>query len=87
MARVLKKGMPAVRPVGATAVAAPAPAPAPAPAGAPEAAPEAAVDGSQTMTAGTPSEPMRQAYRDVTRGLQDTDRGAEAGRTYRKLKR
>ncbi len=38
-------------------------------------------------TAGTiPSEPMKQADRDVKRGLVDTDRGAEAGRTYRKLK-
>lgn len=32
------------------------------------------------------SEPMQQAYRDITRGLKDTDRGAEAGRTYKKLK-
>jgi hypothetical protein len=38
-------------------------------------------------TAGTiSSEPMKQADRDVKRGLVDTDRGAEAGRTYRKLK-
>lgn len=29
---------------------------------------------------------MKQAFHDVTRGLQDTDRGTEAGRTYRKLK-
>ena len=34
-----------------------------------------------------PAAPMRQAYRDLARGLQDTDRGAEVGRTYRKLKR
>jgi hypothetical protein len=39
------------------------------------------------MTVGTLSETMRQAYRDLARGLQDTDCGAEAGRTYRKLKR
>lgn len=32
------------------------------------------------------SKPMKQAFRDVARGLQDTDRGAEAGRTYQKLK-
>jgi hypothetical protein len=38
-------------------------------------------------TAGTiSSEPMKQADRDVKGGLVDTDRGAEAGRTYRKLK-
>ena len=29
---------------------------------------------------------MEQAARDVKRGLVDTDRGAEAGRTYKKLK-
>ncbi len=33
------------------------------------------------------SEPMQQAYRDISRGLKDTDRGAEAGRTYKKLKK
>ncbi len=33
-----------------------------------------------------PSEPMKQASRDLKRGLVDTDRGAEAGRTYKKLK-
>ena len=33
------------------------------------------------------SEAMQQAYRDLRRGLPDTDRGAEAGRTYSKLKR
>ena len=38
-------------------------------------------------TAGTiPSERMKQASRDIKRGLTDTDRGAEAGRTYKKLK-
>ena len=38
-------------------------------------------------TAGTiASEPMKQADRDIKRGLVDTDRGAEAGRTYKKLK-
>lgn len=44
-------------------------------------------DESATMTDGIPSQPVQQAYRDVKRGLQDTDRGAEAGRTYQKLKR
>ena len=39
------------------------------------------------MTGGIASEPVQQAYRDVKRGLVDTDRGAEAGRTYQKLKR
>jgi hypothetical protein len=38
-------------------------------------------------TAGTvPSAAIRQAERDLKRGLVDTDRGAEAGRTYKKLK-
>ena len=39
------------------------------------------------MTGGVPSQPMQQAYRDVKRGLVDTDRAAEAGRAYDKLKR
>lgn len=39
------------------------------------------------MTGGIASEPVQQAYRDVKRGLVDTDRGVEAGRTYQKLKR
>ena len=43
-------------------------------------------DESTGMTDGVPSEPVRQAYRDVSRGLQDTDRGPVAGRVYRKLK-
>lgn len=42
---------------------------------------------SLSMTGGIPSVPMQQAFRDLSRGLQDTDRGAEAGRTYNKLKR
>ncbi len=33
-----------------------------------------------------PSVPMQQAFADVKQGLKDTDRAAEAGRTYRKLK-
>lgn len=44
-------------------------------------------DVSTNMTDGIPSPPVQQAYRDVKRGLQDTDRGAEVGRTYQKLKR
>lgn len=44
-------------------------------------------DESTGMTGGEPSESMQQAHRDLTRGLQDTDRGPEADRTYRKLKR
>ena len=39
------------------------------------------------MTGGVVTEPMKQAYRDLQRGLEDTDRGAVAGRTYRKLKK
>lgn len=35
----------------------------------------------------TPADPVPQAYRDLQRGLQDTDRSAEVGRTYRRLKR
>jgi hypothetical protein len=33
-----------------------------------------------------PSVPMQQAFVDINVGLKDTDRGAESGRTYRKLK-
>jgi hypothetical protein len=33
-----------------------------------------------------PSDSVRQASRDVQRGLPDTDRGAEVNRTYQKLK-
>jgi hypothetical protein len=43
-------------------------------------------DESVDTTGTIPSEPMQQAYRDIKRGLKDTDRGAEAGRTYKKLK-
>ncbi len=43
-------------------------------------------DESINTTGTVASEPMEQAARDVKRGLVDTDRGAEAGRTYRKLK-
>jgi len=44
-------------------------------------------DESVGMTGGIASAPMQQAHRDLARGLQDTDRGPEADRTYRKLKR
>jgi hypothetical protein len=44
-------------------------------------------DESIGMTGGITSKTMQQAYRDLDRGLQDTDRGVEAGRTYKKLKR
>jgi hypothetical protein len=43
-------------------------------------------DESVSATPPIPSKPMQQAYRDVARGLQDTDRAAETGRTYKKLK-
>lgn len=39
------------------------------------------MDGSQ------PSAPLRQAFRDLKRGVQDTDRGPEADSAYKKLKR
>jgi hypothetical protein len=39
------------------------------------------------MTGGVPSGKMQQAHRDVTRGVQDTDRGPEADRAYQKQKR
>ncbi|MES2424464.1 MAG: hypothetical protein V4562_08555 [Pseudomonadota bacterium] len=41
-------------------------------------------DESLGMTDGIPSKPVQQAFRDVSRGLQDTDRGPEAARAYRK---
>ena len=44
-------------------------------------------DESVGTTDGVPSGPVQQAYRDLTRGMQDTDRGPEAGRLYRKLKK
>ncbi|MCX2861250.1 hypothetical protein OOZ63_05285 [Paucibacter sp. PLA-PC-4] len=37
--------------------------------------------------AGRPSAPLRQALRDVLRGVQDTSRATEAQRSYVKLKR
>ena len=44
-------------------------------------------DESVGPTGGVSRVPIQQAYRDLTRGMQDTDRGPEAGRLYRKLKR
>ena len=44
-------------------------------------------DQSTDSTGAIQSEAMQQAYRDLRKGLPDTDRGAEAGRTYGKLKR
>ena len=44
-------------------------------------------DEGSNMTGGEASDLIQQAHRDVSRGLQDTDRGAEIDRTYRKLKR
>ena len=44
-------------------------------------------DESVSMTGGIPSVTMKQAYRDVSQRLQDTDRGPEAERAYKKLKR
>ena len=44
-------------------------------------------DESVAAPVAAPTAPMRQAYRDVARGLADTDRGAEVGRTYARLKR
>jgi len=38
-------------------------------------------------TGGVPSERVRQAHRDLKRGLQDTSRAPEAGRAYDKLKK
>lgn len=38
------------------------------------------------MTGGIASAPMKQAFKDLTHGIQDTDRSAEADRTYKKLK-
>ena len=44
-------------------------------------------DESVNATDGTPSVLIQQAYRDISRGLQDTDRGPVADSTYKKLKR
>jgi hypothetical protein len=44
-------------------------------------------DESVGATGGKTGEPIQQACRDLTRDLQDTDRGAEADRTEAKLKR
>ncbi len=44
-------------------------------------------DEAANTTGGVPSDLIQQAHRDVSRGLQDTDRGVETDATYRKLKR
>lgn len=44
-------------------------------------------DAPAGRSAGRPSAPLRQAYRDILRGVQDTSRAAEAERSYKKLKR
>ena len=43
-------------------------------------------DESVNTTGRIASEPMKQAFSDLAKGLQDTDRAAEAGRTYKRLK-
>jgi len=43
-------------------------------------------DESVDMTHGQPDAQVEQAYRDVQRGLQDTDRGPPAGAAYQKQK-
>lgn len=44
-------------------------------------------DESVDMTHGKPDAQIEQAYRDVQRGLQDTDRGPPADKAYQKQKR
>lgn len=44
-------------------------------------------DQSVDMTGGEPDAQVQQAYRDVKRGLQDTDRGPVAHKAYQKQKR
>lgn len=43
-------------------------------------------DQSVDMTHGKPDAQVQQAYRDVQRGLQDTDRGPPADKAYQKQK-
>lgn len=43
-------------------------------------------DESVGTTGGIASAPMKQAFKDLSNGIQDTDRSAEADRTYKKLK-
>lgn len=43
-------------------------------------------DQSVDMTHGQPDAQVEQAYRDVQRGLQDTDRGPPADKAYQKQK-
>ena len=44
------------------------------------------VDGAATITADAPDPMIEQAAVDVARGLQDTSKGAELNRAYKKLK-
>jgi len=44
------------------------------------------LDESVGMTDGAVSAVMQQAHRDLARGLQETDRGPQADRIYRRLK-
>ena len=44
------------------------------------------VDGAATITADAPDPLIEQAAVDVARGLQDTSKGAELNRAYKKLK-
>lgn len=39
------------------------------------------------MTGGIPDETARQGHRDLTRGIEDTSRSAQADAAYRKLKK
>ncbi len=43
-------------------------------------------DESSGTAGAKPSEKIQQAHRDLSRGLQDTDRGPPADRAYKKLK-
>ena len=43
-------------------------------------------DVSPEASRAAPAALIQQAYRDLMQGLVDTDRGAEAGRTYKRLK-
>ncbi|BEU94354.1 hypothetical protein ACDW_00590 [Acidovorax sp. DW039] len=44
-------------------------------------------DEATGMTGGIPSREVRQAYEDVTHGLQDTDKGPPMDRAYQKQKK
>lgn len=44
-------------------------------------------DEATNMTGGIPSREVQQAYKDVTRGLQDTDKGPPMDRAYQQQKK